>query len=540
MPAAPLTLNTPFALALRNDTDLSLVVVQVARLDHGGLVLGPDSRRLALEDGSLVLAPHTQARVALPAGPQGIVLADASSLFPVASGAVDLEANPDQQLSLGQVQVAAMGQALNLVRNLMAAPSSQLASDLIDSLQASLKNPGTDADAILRGFFDSHPPFQAIDATQFGLALSWARNYAYLWSMASDAAPGLEYDLQAAPYLGVATTSLGRIGFRRQAGATIADPSDPTCGLQLQWTPTGGTTTRLNYANGCLSDTRGLTLIGSFVAAGWVTGPAAAGLLPVLVGSLDGQRVIAVPSDTGIGASLATPNAAAAAAKDTEGLGTLDIANLTMSLIGLVSSVVTIVGAVIAVVGYFKSRRAANQPIDRVAVLDAQAVAQEVGDALRDQLREELAGVYEALPMINELAGLVKRLRDSIPETLREVVREQLGDTLNTLQEQVRELGAIEITRGLQEVQGNLFEARESLGKDLSLATRELLDAHAQIPQVIREMGAQVSHQLGERIESALEVTRETLKVSEQVQEDMEEVREGEEKVVEVKSPLEK
>lgn len=234
------------------------------------------------------------------------------------------------------------------------------------------------------------------------------------------------------------------------------------------------------------------------------------------------------------------PNAAAAAAKDTEGLGTLDIANLTMSLIGLVSSVVTIVGAVIAVVGYFKSRRAANQPIDRVAVLDAQAVAQEVGDALRDQLREELAGVYEALPMINELAGLVKRLRDSIPETLREVVREQLGDTLNTLQEQVRELGAIEITRGLQEVQGNLFEARESLGKDLSLATRELLDAHAQIPQVIREMGAQVSHQLGERIESALEVTRETLKVSEQVQEDMEEVREGEEKVVEVKSPLEK
>ncbi|HEH9404310.1 TPA: apolipoprotein A1/A4/E family protein [Aeromonas bestiarum] len=539
MSATSYTLNTPFELSLRNDTDLSLVVVLVASLEHGGLVLGPDSKRLALGDGSLVLAPRVQARVALPAGPQGIILADATSLFPVASGVFDLEANPGQQLALCQVQVAALGQALNLVRNLMAAPSSQLASDLIDNLQASLKKPGTDADAILRGFLDSHPPFQPIDVSQFGLALSWARNYAYLWSMAIDGSPGQDYDLQASPYLGVATDSLGRISFRRKAVTTTADPSDPTCGLQLQWTPSGGSATRMNYNNGCLSDGVALTLIGSFVAAGWVSGPAAAGLLPVLVGSLNGQRVIAVPSNTGVGSSIVAPTGVTTPAESTQSLDVLDISNLTMSLIGLVSSVVTIVSAVIAVVGYFKARRAANQPIDRGAVSDAQTVAQEVSEALRGKLREELAAVLASLPMLDDLQQMVQRLRDSIPEILKKVVCEQLGEILNQLQEQVRELGAIEITSRLQEVQGNLVEARASLSDDLSRATQELLQAHQEIPQVISEMGALVSRQLGEQIESALEVTRETLKVSEQVQEDMEDVREGKEDVVEVKSPVE-
>lgn len=94
MSTAPHALNASLELSLRNDTDLSLVVVQVAALEHGGLMLGPDSQRLLLSDGRLVLAPRAQARVALPAGPQGIVLADATSLFPVAAGVLTLGSTP--------------------------------------------------------------------------------------------------------------------------------------------------------------------------------------------------------------------------------------------------------------------------------------------------------------------------------------------------------------------------------------------------------------------------------------------------------------
>lgn len=539
MSATPHELSASLELPLRNDTDLSLVVVQVAALEHGGLVLGPDSQRLLLSDGRLVLAPRSQARVALPAGPQGIVLADATSLFPVAAGVFDLGVDPGLQLHLGQEQIAAMGLALNLVRNLMAAPSSQLASDLNVSLQASLADPGTEADMILRGFFDCHPPFQQIDATQFGLVLSWARNYAYLWSMAADGSPGLDYDLQAAPYLGVEDASLGRISFGSRGAVEAADPADPACGLQLEWTPAGGSTRLLRFRDGCLGDGAGLTLIGSFVASGWVSGPSSTGLLPVMAGSLDSLRVIAVPCAASLGSPAATSGHAAAQTERAQDLDAPDISNLTMSLIGLLSSMVTIVSAVIAVVGNFNARRAANQPIDRGAVVDALAVAQQVCEAQRSQLREELARMLESLPMIDDIRHLMNKLREIIPETLKQVVREQLGLTLSKLEQQVSELGAIEITNGLREVQGDLVDVRQSLGNDLPRATKQLVQAQQQIPEVIRDMGAQVSRQLSEQIENALEVTKETLKVSEQVQEDMEDIREGEEKVVKERSPVE-
>ncbi|MDI2590332.1 hypothetical protein POF45_02640 [Pseudomonas sp. 681] len=538
MSATPHALNGPLELSLRNDTDLSLVVLQVAALEHGGLTLGPDCQRLLLSDGRRVMAPRAQVRVALPAGPVGIVLADATSLFPLACGVFDLGVDPQLQLTVGQEQVAAMGQALNLVRNLMAAPSSQLASDLNNSLQETLADPGTDADAILRGYFDSHPPFQLIDATQFGLALSWARNYAYLWSMATDGTPGLDYDLQAAPYLGVAKTSLGCVSFSLRADAPPADPCDPGCGLQLQWTPAAGTTTALRYADGSLGDGAGLTLIGSFVASGWVCGPPSAGLLPVLAGSLDGQRVIAVPRTLSPAALATAPIQTAAQARSDQDLGPLDIANLTMSLIGLVSSVVTIVSAVIAVVAYFKARRVANQPVDRSTVVDAQEVARQVREGLRDLLREELARVAEVLPAIEEIKDLQNRLRDSIPETLTEVVRLQLGDTLTKLELQVRDLGAIEITNGLLEVQDKLVEAARSLSQDLPRATVELFQAQQDIPVVLHDMGTQVNLELREQIETGLEVTRETLKISEDMQKEMEDIRDGEEQVLEETSPV--
>lgn len=540
MSAVPHALSTPLELSLRNDTDLSLLVVQVAALDDGGLTLGPASKRLPLSDGKWVLAPRSQARISLPAGPQGIVLAEANSLFPVASAVCDAGGAGALQLNVGKEQIAAMGQALDLVRNLMAAPSSQLASDLNDGLQASLADPGTDADMILRGFFAEHPPFQQIDATQFGLVLSWARNYAYLWSMAADGSPSRHYRLHAAPYLGGDAPSLGRISFGVRTTGAIADPGDPACGLQIEWTPAGSSATQLRFGDSCFCDDAGLLLMGSFVAAGWLSAPSSTGLLPVLVGSLDGLRVIAVPGDSGCELTAAASDPVPPQSERGQSLDALDISNLTMSLIGLVSSLVTIVSAVIAVVGYYKAKRVRNEPIDARAVADAQSLAQLVGDAQRSELGEVLARMNQSLPMIKDIPGLIDQLRETIPETLKNVVREQLGQALSTLEQQVSELAAIEITNRLREVQGDLVEVRQSLNSDLPLATEQLAQAQQQIPAVVKEMGVQVSGQLNEQIETALEVTRETLKVSEQVQEDMEDIREGEEKVVEGKSPIEK
>jgi len=294
----------------------------------------------------------------------------------------------------------------------------------------------------------------------------------------------------------------------------------------------------LRYADGSLGDGAGLTLIGSFVASGWVCGPPSAGLLPVLAGSLDGQRVIAVPRTLSSAALATAPIQTAAQARSDQDLGPLDIANLTMSLIGLVSSVVTIVSAVIAVVAYFKARRVANQPVDRSTVVDAQEVARQVREGLRDLLREELARVAEVLPAIEEIKDLQNRLRDSIPETLTEVVRLQLGDTLTKLELQVRDLGAIEITNGLLEVQDKLVEAARSLSQDLPRATLELFQAQQDIPVVLHDMGTQVNLELREQIETGLEVTRETLKISEDMQKEMEDIRDGEEQVLEETSPV--
>lgn len=540
MSVAPSPLNTSLEVSLRNDTDLSLVVLQVGALEHGGLTLGPDSKRLLLSDGGLILTPRSEVRTSLAAGPQGIVLADAQSLFPITSGVFDREeGDSGLRLTAGQDHIAAMSLALDLVRNLMAAPSSRLASDLNDSLQASLADPGTDADLILRNFFEAHPPFQKVDATQFGLVLSWARNYAYLWSMSADGSSGLDYDLHAAPYLGGDDDVLGRIRLSGGEDRPVADPGDPSIGLQIEWTPSGGSATKLDYEGGSLGEGTRLSLIGSFVASGWVSGPSSTGLLPVLTGSLDGQRVIAVPCAAIQRPTPAVTTLTAVKAERAQNLDAVDISNLSMSLIGLVSSLVTIVSAVIAVVGYFKARRSANQPIDQGVVAEARTIAQQVCEAQRSQLREELTRLLESLPMIEDIRRVMDQLRELIPETLKEVVRGQLERAMNSLQQQVRDLAAIEVTNGLREVQGDLVEIRVSLNEDLARATQELVQVQRQIPEVIKEMGAQVSRELGEQIKAALEVNQETLEVSEQVQEEMDDIREGEEKVIKERSPVE-
>ncbi|HEX4607761.1 MAG TPA: hypothetical protein VH092_06090, partial [Urbifossiella sp.] len=271
--------------------------------------------RLPLSTGAGPLAPGASGTFVLnssgakPGGLARVVLADADSLLPLATYLVAQKPGTADPRTLSDDDVKTAGLALDLCRNLMAAPTSNLAVDLVAATDKKVVT--ANPDAALADFFATHPPLTGLNVDLLALTIGWTRAYAALWGTDDAGGRGRRYDLYPAPYYGGRADSVGTIEFRPRAG-TGGDPADHNSGFTIAFLPATGDPAALHLADLVLGDGAAgrLALAGSYLDPTWLAASRTGQKLwQVLGGQLDGNPVVAIPS--AVKAAPAAPMAAA-------------------------------------------------------------------------------------------------------------------------------------------------------------------------------------------------------------------------------------
>jgi hypothetical protein len=500
---------------------------------------------LDLGNGATTLADNATATVTLPPstdspnGLQELLISKPASLYPVQAVLLtkDQQASSYPDVTVTKASARSIDIALNFCRNVMAAPTSNLAIAFNAALQAAYDedDPLTMVDDIDK-FFAGQPPFASLKFVDWVAVSSWLQAFAFLWGMDDGGTPGRKYWIYPAPFFTTAdNASLGAIEFQAPSPGYVGDPKDHDSGFTITLTRTNGASAKLHYSQRILGDdAKSLTVSGSFVAATWLTGdPNGPGLVPLLVGKLDGKQVVAV--------SVAPPDKPS---ESDGGRNVHDLVNDYIGYIGLGASLLAFGLFGYEIYKWFKARgadpnRRATPEERRAARLAGEEAARQVKEALQ----RDLDGISDGLNTIPDFTtDIVNRMRDQVVRTLAEVTRRQAQRAINELKAQLDELATIENTEALQEAIGDLAEAQRQLGGDVAdlkeaiAAVREVAEA---IPRVVAEMGEAVNQATKETIEEALSSAEESAKLADQADDSSDEVEDGEEKVKEDAVPVE-
>lgn len=508
-----------------NSTSFTLTAVKVADAAANGLKLAPGMTRLLTSTSESTIAPGATASIVLTGGAGGVLLAVSGSLMPLAGRLIDLAVTPSVTLTVSTTETDAMGHALDLVRNTMAAPTSKLAVDLVKALtDAGNAADDTAADAIMAAFFSSHPPYETVTQDGYAMMLSWVIGYAYLWGIDPEGRLGRRYDLQPAPYFGVNGTSLGAVTFAAPAGrSALAGLGDATSGLTITFTPAGGSAQTLTFANRSLGNGGTLLLLGTFCDPSWVaTAGASTLLVPVFAGTLDGKTVIAVPATAG------TADDGSAS----EGLSGLDIANLVISVIGLISSLVTIFMGVYAFKSYVANKRFKGENLGRRELAEARTSARETLKLFKEEFGDQLQRVGAKKPIVDDRDGYesdVEEMRPNSSPALGKVSKAKARKSISDSESEVEKLSKFSSNPLLNKVQSDLLSASQDLETDLPRAMENVGKATGGLKIVLTESEDSMSESEMKSSATVIEMTEFTSKVAAEIQKDkMEENEKGE------------
>jgi hypothetical protein len=110
------------------------------------------------------------------------------------------------------------------------------------------------------------------------------------------------------------------------------------------------------------------------------------------------------------------------------------------------------------------------------------------------------------------------------------VAEDNLNGGITSAEGQLNDLAAIEVTPTIEEAEGNLLDAKESLGNgDLQGASEGLGEVNDAIPQIVQELGTQVSAELQAEIQQELEAQTEAKDVADETNETGDETGSGDE-----------
>ena len=488
-------------------------------------MLGKDAKRLRSDTNATTIPAGATVSILNPYEAAAVILTDAASLMPLAGRLFDQTVTTAVNIILGTADKDAMGHALDLVRNIMAAPTSKTAVDLVRAqADATAATDDAEAERIMADFFASHPPYETVTTDRYAMMLSWVQGYAYLWGIDAEGRLGRVYDLQPSPYLGVNGTSLGSIVFSAPAGrAALADPADASSGLNISFTPAGDTARSLSFASGGLGDGDKLSLLGTFCDPTWVaTAETTTVLLPVFAGQLNDKTVIAVPA-TAENSDSSSAN---------EGLSGLDIANLVIGIIGLVSAAFTIFMGLYAFKSYLANKRAKGENLGNRDMAQARLTAREVIALVKKQRDAEMhdAGESDPIPADDDqYASEVDDMRREAGGVLKKVGRAKSVKAIDDMREQVEMTAQITSSPKLQRAASDLVEASESVKSEPSNAVSKIRDATAAMREVLQDNSSSFSEQLIAQMERNIEIVKSTSDQAESIEkEKIEENENGE------------
>lgn len=501
---------------------------------------------LSLSDGTQVLANGATGTVTLdgtyvdskgktqPCYIYQLLISQPDSLFPVkvVGEQLDFTSLAYPAITVSAADAANMAKALSFCQNIMTSPSSKMAASFQSTMTDAFKLPTVaQSEQAIADFFNQYDVFKGLDFPSYLAVSTWLRGFAYLWGMGDNGQPGRTYYVYSAGTDGKsATTSEGSIVFARKSNApSPADPTDRQSGMTIVLTGSDGSTTNLSFDQGQIVDTAGaVALNASFGFKGTFTGKESdTTVWPILTGTLLNKKVIAIPLPPESGWD-----------KFWSGLSFEKLLNYFLQAMGVWMAIDFLKQKLAGKDNKLKDDQSnenkGGEP-DPQQQQDAQQAGEEIGDQARQadqQLADRAAGDGNVnVPADDVQFGQqVSEVRGQGAEAYRQVAEDNIGGGLDSAGEQLRDLAQIEVNPQIEEAEGNLIQARESLSNgELDAANQGLGEVNVELPQIVQDMGSAVSEQLQEQVRDAVEAQEEASDIADDMSESSDEAASGEE-----------
>lgn len=464
-----------------------------------------------------------------------LLVSQPDSLFPVM--AVGESLNFDS-LSYPAITVTAdaaanMAKAMNFCQNIMTAPTSKMAVAFQSAMSDALKLTSVAAiDKAIAAFFAQYDSFKGLDFASYVAVSTWLRGFAYRWGMGDDGKLGQTYYVYSAPDAGKSgATSEGTIVFAKKADApSPADPTDRQSGMTITLKATGGSTTALNFADGQVVDGDGgaIALHCSFGYKGTFTGEQTdTTAWVILTGKILDKPVIAIPLSPESDWS-----------KFWSGLTFEKLLTYFLQAMGVWMALDFLKQKLTAKEKKLNDDRAnenkGDDP-DAQQVSDADEASSEVGDAVASGDQDlidsvDTSGKVKLAVTDDDFSKSVSDVRTDGSDAYTGVAEDNLGGAIDSAGAQLNDLAQIEVTPDIQEAEGDLVDAKQSLQSgELDAANKSLGEVNKALPDIVENLGDQVGAELRAQVEDAVQAQEEASDIAEETSENADDAGSGEE-----------
>lgn len=283
---------------------------------------------LTFEDGGTTLVSEKETTLNLKQTTiSNLLISDPATLFPIKSvgegpdySAPDPWPKPNKPILVDTSDVEAMAQALQFRQNILANPSSAMATAFQAALTTAQAEGTSDKMlADMDAFFKKYPSFSKVTYPAYTAVESYLKTFALLWvqpnaaslsvgamigastidAMIGASTIGATYYIYSVPDADKkGANSEGTIQATKQSSNSgNADPTDHLSGYTVMLKG-NGSSVALSYSDGVFQDSDGgaISLTATYSYKSTFTGSISdVTLWPILTGTIDGKQVIAIP-----------------------------------------------------------------------------------------------------------------------------------------------------------------------------------------------------------------------------------------------------
>jgi hypothetical protein len=463
-----------------------------------------------------------------------LLVSQPSSLFPVMAigKSLDFSTMSYPPITVTAAAAANMTKALTFCENLMTSPSSQMATGFQTAMTNAFSSQSSVAgiNQAMAAFFNQYPTFAGLDFPSYIAVSTWLKGFAYIWGIdATKRTPGTTLYLYSAGEAGKSgATSEGSIVFT-QTPKSPADPTDRQSGYTITLTPSSGPTSTLTFQNGQVIDSAGgaVALNCTFGFAGTFTGKNTdTTVWPILVGTMVNKQVMAIPlsPESGWDKFLSGLSIQKLLTYFLEGMG------VWMALDFLKTK---LTGKEKKLADDQANENNGGEP-NQQQVDEANADGEAIGNqalAENQQLVDNVApgGNVQVPANDQQFNQQVDQVRGEGQDAYNQVAEENIQGGIDNAQVQLDDLAQIEVNPAIEEAEGNLVNAQESLNEgNLSAANESLGQVTEALPEIVQDMGSAVSQELKDQIAEGVEVQEEASEIAEETSENAEDTGSGE------------
>ena len=535
------TLQTSF----KNETNSSVTPISGANTSDTNPKQGYEQTltQLTFSDGSTTMAGGNSGTLNLPPDMPivNLLVSQPSILFPVMSTSVgpDYKAKaswpkPLTPVDIPSNQKTAMTQALTFRQNLMAAPSSKMATDFQNALnRAQQAKTADDMINQMNDFFQSQDSYKLMTYPDYTAIQSYLQAFAQMWVQKNSASgnnSGATYYVYSSPDASKkGATSIGTIQASRRSDAPAnASLTDSLSGYSITLKGSDSSTVNLTFANGVFSDGGPVQLSATYGYAGRFNGKISdVQLWPILVGTIQSKQVIAIPLSPESDWS-----------KFWSELTFSKVFNYFMQAMGLWMALDFLKTKLSSKKETLEKDKAENKGSDpsEKQVQDAETQASTTAETeaqTNNSQGQNISGddKFEVPTSQSTMNEAVNNTRNASQDSLNSIAEDNTNGAINQTGETLEQIAEIETTPALEKAGNQLNNAGEAMQADppdISTATTNVSEANQNLSVATEELGNQISTEQKQALDDQIKANEEAAEEAKSQDEESEDAGKGE------------